>query len=176
MFVRSMFGVQSNRRLVRLCSVMDARFQEILDSLPPKRPRSRLEPYAELIEELRQRGTTYRKIAAILTERCELQTSASTVHDFLRVRTPTKTPAKRGRTAVSRMRDAARRAPRLSRAQGNVQPPEGVQRRIAALKMRSAQAKPTPKEFQYDPEEPLHLPTKPNKTGPRFELRHDRRV
>jgi len=156
-----MFGVQSNRRLVRPCSPMDARFQEILDSLPPKQPRSRLEPYAELIEKLRQRGTTYRTIAAILTERCQLHSSASTVHDFLRVRTPMKTPAKRGRTAVSRMRDATRRAPRLSRAQGNVQPPEDVQRRIAALKMRSAPAKPKSKEFQYDPEEPLHLPTKP---------------
>src|SRR5579872_6381706 len=122
-----MFGLQSNRRLVRRCSLMDARFQEILDSLPPKRPRSRLEPYAELIAELRQRGTTYRKIAAILTERCQLQTSASTVHDFLRVRTPTETPAKHRRTAVSRMPDAARRAPRSSRAQGNVQQPEDVQ-------------------------------------------------
>ncbi len=160
-----MFGVQSNRRLIRLCSLMDARFQAILDSLPLKRPRSRLEPYAELIEELRQRGTTYRKIAAILTERCQLQTSASTVHDFLRVRTPTKTPAKRGRTVASRMRDAARRAPRLSRAQGNVQPPDDVQRRIAALKVRSIPTKPKPKEFQYDPEEPLHLPAKPDKTG-----------
>ncbi len=160
-----MFGVQSNRHLDRRCLLMDARFQEILDSLPPKPPRSRLEPYAELIEELRQRGTTYRKIAAILTERCELPTSASTVHDFLRVRTPTKTPAKRGRTAESKMRDATRRAPRLSRAQGNVQPPGEVQRRIAALKMRSAPAKPKPKEFQYDPEEPLHLPPKPDKTG-----------
>jgi hypothetical protein len=164
-FVRRTFGIQLNRPLVRLCSLMDARFQEILDSLPPKRPRSRLEPYADLIEELRKRGTTYRKIATILTERCQLQTSASTVHDFLRVRTPTKTPAKRGHTAVSRMRDAAPRAPRLSRAQGNVQPPDDVQRRIAALKMRSAPAKPNPKEFQYDPEEPLHLPTKRGKTG-----------
>src|SRR5579864_1051093 len=159
-----MFGVQSNRRLVRRCSLMDARFQEILDSLPPKRPRSRLEPYAELIAELRQRGTTYRNIAVILTERCHLQTSASTVHDFLSVRTPTKTPAKRVRPAVSRMRDAASRAPGLSRAQGNVQPPEDVQRRIAALKMRSAPAKPRPKEFHYDPKEPLHLPTIPGKT------------
>jgi hypothetical protein len=161
--VRSMFGIQSNRHLVRRRSFMDARFQEILDSLPPKRPRSRLEPYAELIEELRHRGTTYRKIAAILTERCQLQTSASTVHDFLHVQTPTKTPGKRRRTAVSRVPDTARRAPRLSQAQGNVQPPDDVQRRIAALKMRSAPAKPKPKEFQYDPEEPLHLPTKPGK-------------
>jgi hypothetical protein len=143
---------------------MDARFQEILDSLPPKPPRSRLEPYAELIAELRQRGITYRNIAVILKERCQLQTSASTVHDFLRVRTPTRTRAKRERTVVSRMRDAARRAPRLSWVQGNVQPPDNVQRRIAALKMRSAPAKPKPNEFQYDPEEPLRLPTKPDKT------------
>jgi hypothetical protein len=144
---------------------MDAHFQEILDSLPPNRPRSRLESYTELIEELRQRGTTDRKIAAILMERCQLQTSASTIHHFLRVRTPTKVPAKRSRTAVSKMPDAARRAPRLRRAQGNAQPLEDVQRRIAALKMRSAAAKPKPKEFQYDPEEPLDLPTPEQRSG-----------
>src|SRR5215471_7203210 len=135
---------------------MNAHFQEILDSLPPNAPMSRLGPYAELIEALRRRGTTYRKIAAILTEKCQLRTSASTVHDFLRVRTQTRKSDRRRPTA-SRMRDAARRPPRQSRTQKDVQPPDDVRRRIAALKMRSAPAEPKAKEFQYDPEEPLHL-------------------
>ena len=41
--------------------------QAILDRLPPKPPRSKLEPYAELIQELRKRGRSYRDIAGILT-------------------------------------------------------------------------------------------------------------
>ena len=71
---------------------MDDRFRDILDSLPPKPPRSRLEPYAELINELRHRGTTYRNTAKILAEECQLEVSASTVHDFVRVRSRTNEP------------------------------------------------------------------------------------
>jgi len=37
---------------------MDGKFQDILDSLHEKPPRSRLEPYRELIEELRRRERT----------------------------------------------------------------------------------------------------------------------
>ena len=38
---------------------MGGHFQDILDSLPEKPARSRLEPYRELIEELRRRGRTF---------------------------------------------------------------------------------------------------------------------
>ena len=69
---------------------MDDKLQVILDSLPEKPPRSRLEPYCELIDELRRRGRTYREIARILVEKCQLQVSRSTVHDFVRGRSRTK--------------------------------------------------------------------------------------
>ena len=62
---------------------MDDRFQEILDGMPEKPPRSSLEPYRELINELRQRGRTYRDIAHILAEKCQLRAAASTVYRFL---------------------------------------------------------------------------------------------
>ncbi len=61
------------------------KFKEILDGLPPKRPRSRLETYAKLIIELR-RDRTYRDIAHILAEKCQIQVTASEVHDFVRAR------------------------------------------------------------------------------------------
>ena len=48
--------------------------------------RSRLEPYYELIRALRRKRFPYRKIAAILQERYQLETSKSAVHDFLKVR------------------------------------------------------------------------------------------
>jgi hypothetical protein len=44
---------------------MDSEFRNILDSLPEKPPRSRLEPYGELIDGLRRRGRTYRDVLEI---------------------------------------------------------------------------------------------------------------
>ncbi len=67
---------------------MDPEFQKILDALPPKPPRSRLEPYAELIRELRNRRRTYREIAKVLNDHYRLNTSASTIHGFVQLRWP----------------------------------------------------------------------------------------
>ena len=47
---------------------MDDKVSEILDGLPPKPPRSRLDPHVTLIEEMRRRGRTYREIAHVLAE------------------------------------------------------------------------------------------------------------
>ena len=63
---------------------MDANLQEILDNLDEKAPRSRLGPYRDLILELRRRNRTYREILQILADRCQIQVSISTLHDFLR--------------------------------------------------------------------------------------------
>jgi len=66
---------------------VNAKFQAILDSIPPKKPtRSKLEPYAELINELRKRGRSYREIAQILRDRCELSVGVHTLYNFVRVR------------------------------------------------------------------------------------------
>src|SRR6266545_1791383 len=95
-FVRFPFGECS--ALVRAIRVwnMDDNFQEILDSLPEKRSRSRLELYGRLIDELLRRRWTYRGIARILAEKCQLKVSSSTIHDFVRRRSRSKrTPSKR---------------------------------------------------------------------------------
>src|ERR1017187_5089462 len=55
---------------------MDDKFGGLLDSLPEKPPRSRLEPYSELIVELRRRGRTYREMARILAEKCKVHDGA----------------------------------------------------------------------------------------------------
>ena len=65
---------------------MDEVLQAILDSLPPKPPRSKLEPYVELIQELRRRGRSYREIAGILANRCGVNAGTHTVYNFVRVR------------------------------------------------------------------------------------------
>ena len=59
-------------------------FKEILDNLPEKPPRSRLEPYRELILEMRRRGRPLREIAKVLAEKCGVSVVPSTIHDFVK--------------------------------------------------------------------------------------------
>jgi hypothetical protein len=49
-----------------------------------------MEPYRELIEQLRTRGRTYREIAQILAEKCQLQILRSAINDFARVQSRRK--------------------------------------------------------------------------------------
>src|SRR5580698_8159812 len=65
---------------------MDDKLSEILDRLPPKPTRSRLDPHAALIEELRRLGRTYREIARVLAEDCQVLTSPSNIYYFVRLR------------------------------------------------------------------------------------------
>ncbi len=137
-------------------------FEEILGSFPPKPSRSRLEPYAELILELHRRGRTYREIVRILSERCNFQTSRSTLNDFVHTR------AKRARSFQKRV--SAEPKPRPQNSAPLPKPTlssetedatDDIQKRIAALKRR-----PVPNEtgssqlFNYDPDKPLHLSRK----------------
>ena len=55
-------------------------------SLPPKPPRSKLEPHRELIRELRRSGRTYREVSRLFAERLGLQVAPSTLHSFVKVR------------------------------------------------------------------------------------------
>jgi hypothetical protein len=57
-----------------------------LANLPPKPPRSKLEPHRELIRELRRKGRTYREVSLLFAERLGLQVAPSTLHSFIKVR------------------------------------------------------------------------------------------
>ena len=65
---------------------LDEQIADFLATADDRPPRSKLEPYADLIRGLRQRRWTYRKIAAALRERFGLATGKSSIHDFVRVR------------------------------------------------------------------------------------------
>ena len=144
---------------------MSDKFRAILDALPEKPPRSRLEPYTELIDELRRRRRTYREIVSVLAEKCDLRVSINTIHDFVRAKSKeAKKAARLLRTAVPSADihnpdpiPPRRGVPQLN--QGNPTAEE-VQRRIAALKQRKVQPATNPSEgFQYNPDEPLRLLT-----------------
>ena len=134
---------------------MDDYLKKILDDLPDKPPRSRLEPYRDFIVELRRRGRTFREIAGILAEKCQVQVTGSGIHDFLRTRLE-RDGSQRPNAPKSARRDAARPAvsmlPKTSSG-------DEVQRRIAELKARNSAAQQSANGFEYDPDEPLRLKT-----------------
>jgi predicted TIM-barrel fold metal-dependent hydrolase len=140
--------------LMRLWGHVEDKFQDILSKVTTKSGRSRLEPYGELIDELRERGLTYRDISDILTAELQSQVPKSTVNDFVRERS-------------RRRRNAARRISRLTRPApivpiATVPPSQGpredeVRRRIAALRARKPATEPAPDGFHYNPDEPLRL-------------------
>ena len=142
---------------------MDSKLSEILDRLPPKPPRSRLDPHAALIEELRRRGRTYREIARVLAEDCQVQTSPSNIYYFVRLREREARQAKvqeakqdqAGSFGSSKVA-SSRRTVRNTVAEGN--PPNDVAQRIAAFKQRKV-PEPTSVGFHFDPDEPLRLIT-----------------
>lgn len=140
---------------------MDPKFKEILDSLPDKPPRSRLQPYRELIGELRRRGRTFQDIAHILAEKCQVQVTASGVHDFVRKRFQAKRRLGKRSNPRKDERSVFSAIPRIKTATPDSAvaptPGDGVARKIAALKARKPKAKPTSEPFHFDVNEPLRL-------------------
>jgi len=65
---------------------MEPELRTILESLPEKTYRSKLEPHRELIRELRRKGQTYREVARLFEERLGLYVAPSTLHSFVKVR------------------------------------------------------------------------------------------
>jgi len=151
--------------LCDLVFAMDEPFRGILDSLPPKHRRSKLElePYVDLIRELRACRRSYREIVAILRDRCDLRVGLHTVYNFVRVRVSTHTAARRlgrPRSSSARSSSASGLASRPASPSGN----EGVWKRISAVRERAAPPSPAEhKEFEYDENEPLQLVEKRKK-------------
>jgi len=148
---------------------MDDNFQEILDSLPEQRSRSRLEPYGRLVDELLRRRWTYRGIAGILAEKCQLKVSSSTIHDFVRRRSRSKrnSSKRRAPAPAETMRVSPTAQPkvktRASAEEEEIPSADEVHQRIAALKRRPIPVQTSCEKFHYDPSEPLRLPPKKRK-------------
>jgi hypothetical protein len=146
------------------------KFEEILNSLPNNRTHSRLDPYASLIRELLRRGRTYREVGQILREKCGIQISFSTVHHFMHARSRLKPKSLKSRpqncgknTVNPTLNKEEQEGASVKRETPAI---DEVYKRIAALKQRSALPQNSSKHFHYDPDEPLHLPSKSGKNKP----------
>lgn len=135
---------------------MEDNFQELLSKVAKKAGRSRLEPYGDLIHELRGRGMTYRDISEILTAELQLHVPKSTVNDFVRER------ARRRRNANRQVSRHAGMPPPLVPKPATLHSGQGasdeeVRQRIAALKARKPATTKSDNGFYFDPTEPLRL-------------------
>jgi hypothetical protein len=124
---------------------MDPTLLSLLDSIPQKSPRSKLETHRELIRQLRRKGCTYRDIVRILHERVGLDVAVSTIHSFIRVR------AKHRKQAQYEL------APPGIESNPILVSPDDVASRIAALKAKPVGQKMKPIHFHFEESEPLNL-------------------
>lgn len=114
-------------------------FAELSD-LPPKPPRSKLEPHRNLIRELRRKGRTYREVAKLFQERLGLYVAPSTLHSFVKVRAKHR---KRTQYELPPIQLAA--------------PEQPAHEHIAALKANSTVRTAKPVRFVFHENEPLIL-------------------
>jgi hypothetical protein len=137
---------------------MDPNISKLLDEIPEKPPRSKLELHADVIAALRQKRRTYSEIAEFFRDHLAIAVAPSTIHDFVRIR---RRRGKRNTVSTSERhvgnaRDDA--TPPLI----HVSPPcNDVQRKIAAALKRRTPAEPPQPVFIYNENEPLTLRRKP---------------
>jgi hypothetical protein len=136
---------------------MDEKIRALLDQIPEKPPRSKLEPHLEVIRELRRKGRTYQEIAQFLGEHLNVTVAASTIHAFVHVRArrrQRKSPIELPPTTEPPL-EAAPSAAENAGAPAGVE--ADVAERIEALKRRRPPEKPEKPRFKYDENEPLRI-------------------
>ena len=119
---------------------MEPELRTILESLPEKTYRSKLEPHRELIRELRRKGRTYREVAHLFEERLGLYVAPSTLHSFVKVRAKHR---KRAQFELPPIQLASAESPVLDR--------------VSAFKAKPVVRTAKPSRFVFRENEPLTL-------------------
>ncbi len=138
---------------------MDESLESILDSLPPKPSRSKLEPYREFIRELRRRGRSYQEITHILRERCGVTAGVNSVYNFVRVREKAEKGPRPRQHVRQRSAVTATSTELPERVQMQPRTPNGddAWKNIEKLKQRQSGPLGQEKIFVYNEDEPLKL-------------------
>jgi hypothetical protein len=72
---------------------MDETIRKLLDSIPERQPRSKLEPHIDVIRELRRKRRSYQEISVFFKEHLKIPVAPSTLYEFVKSRArPTKKP------------------------------------------------------------------------------------
>jgi IS30 family transposase len=127
---------------------MDEKLRQLLDQVPERPPRSKLEPHAEVIRELRRKRRTYQEIAAFFKEHLQLSVAPSTIHDFVKTR---------ARQARNRIASALELPAPESKQSVPATTTAAAREQIRAVKNRSISNLKEPPRFEFDPQQPLIL-------------------
>ena len=128
---------------------MDQHLQAILDSLPPKPMAAPLEPYRELICEMRRRRWTYREIALVLAEQCQVQAELGAIVEIVR---PLRKRIVRMVAPLPGPRQEAIEVADSDRQSGPAG--AGLPRRVERPGVKLPAVEPV---FEYDENEPLRM-------------------
>ncbi len=130
------------------------KLRALLDGMPEKPPRSKLEPHMEVIRQLRRKGRTYQEITGFFAEHLGIPVAASTIHAFIKVRArqrQRRPPIELPPATVPEIEAAPATLDAVPKAEPNVRD------RIEALKQRRLPEKAHKQRFEYNEEEPLRL-------------------
>jgi hypothetical protein len=139
---------------LRTVFAMNNELEQIFDRTPDDEPRSKLEPYRELILRWRRQGKTYRRICTLLLENCNISIGKSALNEFVHRRS-------RPRKGGSTVEEACPVPPVMPEGFGGKA--QHSTEEIAAWRdaARSANqqplvhVKPTDRVFTYDPSKPI---------------------
>ena len=131
---------------------MKKRLKEILNTLPQQPPRSRLEPYSDLIEAMRARNWTYRGIACVLTEKCGIRVSPSNLHYFVKRHLLTNVGAGEKRSTLGSFHNGAPNA--------HPEPATSISKSVGTPTHHPQKASGKEDIFEFDPDVPLRLPSR----------------
>jgi IS30 family transposase len=132
---------------------MDEKLRTLLDQIPEKPPRSKLEPHLEVIRELRRKGRTYQEIAQFFREHLNVRVASSTIHAFVQVRARRR--QRRPQIELPPPTMPERETAPAANSSATSEIDGDVMERIAALKRRRPPEKPEKPRFEYDESEPL---------------------
>jgi hypothetical protein len=130
---------------------MNPELQRIFDSVPEDEPRSRLEPYRELILRWRRQGRSYRRIRELLVEHFGANIGKSALHKFVQRRS---CPRKNQPEAELQAEPAQTKSAPTKLSSGEVANQRAL---IQHLRNKPVIVREVRKRFVYNPDEPLIL-------------------
>ena len=130
---------------------MDDNIRRVLDQMPEK-SRSKLEPHADVIRELRRKGRRYEEIANFFSDRLDLKVAPSTIHAFVRVRA-----RRHQRLRIELPLPSLSGTVSIGSDRPGTEDVSEVKKKIEALKRRPQIEQATTPQFEYDEDQPLQL-------------------
>jgi hypothetical protein len=134
---------------------MNPELERIYESIPEDKPRSRLEPYRELILRWRRQGRTYHRIRQLLADQFNVQVAYAVLYRFIQTRFRPRKVQPEAQLQPEAAQTEQPVAPTITKLSLD----EVAQQRALIQELRNTPVvvSEVRKRFVYDPDEPLIL-------------------